>query len=755
MKKTISKSLLMTALITGLCAGGAQGAFAGETLNTFALDEYVVTATRTMKQLQEVPASVSVVTAKEIEEKNILSVPDALATLPGVYKSQAAQGDIKLRGFSSADVLVMIDGMYVNNTYNNSVSWEMVPIDNIERIEVVRGAGSSLYGGRAVAGVVNIITKDKGKTKGAKINANVNYGSNDTWKKSLAVDVKANEKFSFGIGYENRKSDGFPVGQPFAVAAKALEAGEVYDAVADNKIPQDKDGNYIVGYRGNKVWENETITANLKYDFDEDRYLKYYFAHTDTDFRYGMPKSNIIVDGKEFFKGNVDVGRSDKKAVKAFVGSKLLGTDNDKESDFHALTYNDDRNKFKVNIGYHDLKTFRYTNPPGDADIDAYYGGNGDCSSYPSEMYTMDFQKAWENIGNHTIVFGGNFSQESFDQDKVFVTNWRDHDSADISKYANKGISESHGGKARNIALFIQDEVKISDPLTMYLGLRFDHFKKYDGYSKYYNTDGSSKALISHDSGSYNELSPKIAFEFKADDKTNYFTSYGHSFNPPGLYKVYRMSSYSEGYVDKAPTIANPDLAPETSDTFEVGVKKRISDNTSLGITLYNVKTDDKVGTQSYSKTKEYPKGFKRNENLGTEKRYGAEFEITNSFDDNWSTYLNYAWQRGKIKSTKNASEATDYTIPKHLLHAGVSYTKDKFNGILECQYVSERQKENAATGEYGAEDAFFIVNTAFNYKLSKGMTLQFGIDNIFDKEFYCSEATSGRTYYTGLRYSF
>ena len=54
MKKRLSKSLLMTALITGMCIGGGQGAFAAENLNTFALDEYVVTATRTMKQLQEV-----------------------------------------------------------------------------------------------------------------------------------------------------------------------------------------------------------------------------------------------------------------------------------------------------------------------------------------------------------------------------------------------------------------------------------------------------------------------------------------------------------------------------------------------------------------------------------------------------------------------------------------------------------------------------------------------------------------------------
>ena len=57
--------------------------------------------------------------------------------------------------------------------------------------------------------------------------------------------------------------------------------------------------------------------------------------------------------------------------------------------------------------------------------------------------------------------------------------------------------------------------------------------------------------------------------------------------------------------------------------------------------------------------------------------------------------------------------------------------------------------------GEYGAEDAYFIVNTAFNYEIAKGTILQFGINNLFDKEFYASDATSGRTYNVSLRYSF
>ena len=126
---------------------------------------------------------------------------------------------------------------------------------------------------------------------------------------------------------------------------------------------------------------------------------------------------------------------------------------------------------------------------------------------------------------------------------------------------------------------------------------------------------------------------------------------------------------------------------------------------------------------------------------------------MTHKFSDKYSTYLNYAWQQGKLE-TKGV-EKNDYDIPKHLLHAGIEYNYDKWNALLDCQYVSARQEPGAATDEYGAEDAFFLVDFALNYKLNKNMTFQFGIDNLFDREFYCNEAAGGRTYNVGLRYSF
>lgn len=171
MSKMVAKGLLMTAVILGNAAWSAA-AWADE-VQEYNLDDMVVTATRTMKQIQEVPASVSVVTAKDIQEKNISALPEALQMLPGVYMSQSpsygSAGSLEIRGFASNNILVLLDGMPINTAHNNEVQWEMIPVENVERIEVVKGAGSSLYGGRAVGAVVNILTKNH-KDKGAHVN---------------------------------------------------------------------------------------------------------------------------------------------------------------------------------------------------------------------------------------------------------------------------------------------------------------------------------------------------------------------------------------------------------------------------------------------------------------------------------------------------------------------------------------------------------------------------------------------------------
>ena len=86
------------------------------------------------------------------------------------------------------------------------MNWNAISVDDVERIEIVQGAASSLYGGHAVAAVVNIIGKDPEKDP---IRAYASYGTKNTWKRGLNLSKKLSDKWSMGIGYEHKRTSGW------------------------------------------------------------------------------------------------------------------------------------------------------------------------------------------------------------------------------------------------------------------------------------------------------------------------------------------------------------------------------------------------------------------------------------------------------------------------------------------------------------------------------------------------------------------
>jgi outer membrane cobalamin receptor len=128
------------------------------------LGEVAVTATRIPERAADAPQEVWVVTAEDMEARGAATVADAVRVASGVALSdlgpEGAQTGISLRGSTTNQVLVLVDGQRVNDARSGLVDLSNIPADRIERIEVMRGSGSSLYGGDAVGGVVNVITKD-------------------------------------------------------------------------------------------------------------------------------------------------------------------------------------------------------------------------------------------------------------------------------------------------------------------------------------------------------------------------------------------------------------------------------------------------------------------------------------------------------------------------------------------------------------------------------------------------------------------
>ena len=125
----------------------------------------VVTATRSDKKLEESPGSTSVIEMDDIANRSVKTIDQAINTVPGVFNRRGkglmdTQSTITLRGFPSQQrTLIMLDGVPLNDSYTGGVQFGGLATGNVERIEVVKGPFSSLYGGNAMGGVVNIITR--------------------------------------------------------------------------------------------------------------------------------------------------------------------------------------------------------------------------------------------------------------------------------------------------------------------------------------------------------------------------------------------------------------------------------------------------------------------------------------------------------------------------------------------------------------------------------------------------------------------
>jgi len=128
------------------------------------LGEVSITATRIPERAADAPAQTWVVTAADIAAREAATVADALAVASGVSLSdlgpEGAQTSLSLRGSTTNQVLVLVDGLRVNDARSGLADLSGIPAGRIERIEVMRGSGSALYGGDAVGGVVNVITKE-------------------------------------------------------------------------------------------------------------------------------------------------------------------------------------------------------------------------------------------------------------------------------------------------------------------------------------------------------------------------------------------------------------------------------------------------------------------------------------------------------------------------------------------------------------------------------------------------------------------
>ena len=174
------------------------------------LDPVIVTATRTAQTVDETLASVTVITREQIEQTQARSVSEVLIGLPGVsISNNGGAGKVSslfLRGASSSQVLFLVDGIKVGSVTTGTTPFQNIPIELVERIEIVRGPRSSLYGSEAIGGVIQIFTRKGGGD--LKPFASIGGGKYDSYDTSAGVSGGGKDGW-FNLSLSKSKTEGF------------------------------------------------------------------------------------------------------------------------------------------------------------------------------------------------------------------------------------------------------------------------------------------------------------------------------------------------------------------------------------------------------------------------------------------------------------------------------------------------------------------------------------------------------------------
>jgi outer membrane receptor protein involved in Fe transport len=412
------------------------------------LEPVVVTATRTKRKLKEVPASVTVLTAKDLATKNRKNVYEALRDTEGLDFGYAASSPIQtapsIRGvgqsFAGSTTQVLVDGMAHDGVTSSVLAHgglNFTPLQDVEQVEVVRGPASALYGPGVIGGVINVIPKRwKGKA-GVEINAA--YGSHNTQSYGVATGV-AKEKFDMRISATDTRSDGFV-------------------AIPDYDLWGQKD-------YGARDWQDKkySLLTNVRPNDNQEVSLHVQSYKTDGASLGGRPNERQQLEGTAATLGyRYDV--SDKTSVKAKVRTTTL-----------KQKYTFDGEDWDGVVGNRDL---------------AYYGGrDSDTDAVQVQVDTKPMKANQLSVGysrekgnyasNGTIVGGspttasnnsqvdGIFIQDEHRFGKVLLTAGVRRDRIDLSPDKANGVEKNGSGSVANVTTprlgaryFINDKTSV------------------------------------------------------------------------------------------------------------------------------------------------------------------------------------------------------------------------------------------------------------------------------------------------------
>jgi outer membrane receptor for ferrienterochelin and colicins len=346
--------------------GLSTSVFSQQSDTTIVLEDVVVTATRSEISLEDSPVPTEVIGKEEIEKLNLITMNDLLQQ-KGFFVAPVKSGGFQLRGLSSEYVLVMIDGVPIAGRESGALDISNINLANVERVEIVKGSMSALWGNHAIGGVINIITKKNSKNS---LVVNTQYGSNNTSIVGFTETITKGNFTTF-LSANNQNSDGFDIDDttygnnvlPFnllnASAKSTYDDGVNSFGLGLSLFDKKSEGETIT----------ETNTQGQLVPVDEVNESQNFIVDLNYKRSFGKYVSEIKVSNSNFENSN--------KSSFEYFGQQVVQLDESTQNIFQPEminTYNwNGKNSTTFGFGYrgHDYNTERYG---GDKSLNSSFG---------------------------------------------------------------------------------------------------------------------------------------------------------------------------------------------------------------------------------------------------------------------------------------------------------------------------------------------------------------------------------------------
>ena len=645
-----------------------------------------VTATRVERELMDVPMSVSVITSDDIRKNPSTNIADLVKDIPGVTINSSTPGinRIAIRGENPMRTLILIDGQKVSE--HKSMSGTAILIDpaNIERVEIIKGPASVLYGSDAIGGVVNIITK---KNTNSPITGSLSLGY-----------FGATDGFSQSANIAGSLS-----GWNYSLAVSNANYG-------DTKTPY--------GTLPDTSYDQQDFRGMLSYDFNEHFSAGVNASYFDSD----TQTSALNIEDKHYVPfGTVKVPEWKMKKIGVFGEAKDI---NDylarlRIDVWHQNIFKDFANDFEIPAGVIMGKP-RFVTQRGTA-------------QNTLDTLGTSLQSDWLIGDNHYLIAGYDFSVDTLDSDNYNYTK-PPLPMIPASEYNSyfKGSQTSH-------AAYLAMESTLPAHFTASYGVRYtlveSEMTRAEKIQK--NVSSSAGAL-----GSTTNSNPvfNLGFVWSGIDNLALRINWAQGFRVPSLDNKYITTTKADTTI-----LANPDLEPENSDNFEIGARYVNGGFTADIATFYSL-ADNYLALVHLREVRGIKE--QRYENQASAKTFGLETAFGYTFANGLNPYISGTFLRRQFddNTRKTFDTFTPLFSGRVGLAYDTSFWADKI-GFNADIYMSGQSESHGYEGADRVRyEGFTTLNLAIgtSFGKNKAWNIQGEVLNILDKEYRLNNDLNG-----------